>query len=140
MIKKLTDELMEELKQSGNIERYIKENEKYLIDLSLAEHLSQLTEEKQLVKSHVIKGAEINEIYGYQIFSGKRMPSRDKLICLCVSMNLDLNETQTTLKIARFAPLYPKVKRDSIIILGIEASLNVCNINCALFEEHEATL
>lgn len=140
MIKKSTDNLMNELIQTNNINQYMKENEKYLIDLSLSEHLNQLIKEKQLVKSQVIKQAELHEIYGYQIFSGKRMPSRDKLISLCVGMGLNTEETQATLKIAGFASLYPKNKRDSIILYGIEHSQTICNINQALFDMDDKTL
>ncbi|MGN0171995.1 MAG: XRE family transcriptional regulator [Acutalibacteraceae bacterium] len=140
MLKKPTDELLEQLRHSNTIDSYIKENEEYLIDCSLAEHLNAVSKEKHLVKSQVIKRAELNEIYGYQIFSGKRMPSRDTLLSICIGMGLNTEETQETLKIAGFAPLYPKNKRDSIILFGIENKQNVCAVNSSLFENHEDTL
>ena len=72
MLWKPTDDLMKELTRSEDLDQYIKENEAYFIDTSLAEALNQKLKEKELAKSTVIKAAEINEIYGYQIFSGKR--------------------------------------------------------------------
>ena len=76
-----------------------------MIDSALSNYLNQLLEEKSLKKSTVIKNSELNEIYGYQIFSGKRIPSRDKLISISFGLELSLEETQTLLKYAGFAPL-----------------------------------
>lgn len=77
---------------------------------------------------------------GYQIFSGTRNPSRDSLICVCVAMSLDINETQEILKVALFAPLYPKSTRDCIIINGIANKKTVAEINEALYNNGENTL
>ena len=99
--------------------------------------MNRIVKEKKIVKSKALKRAEINEIYGYQIFSGKRIPSRDKLIALCIGMELDLEETQSVLKCSGFAQLYPKSKRDSIIISGIEKGQSVFEINGLLYEYKE---
>ena len=97
-------------------------------------------EEKSLKKSTVIKNSELNEIYGYQIFSGVRNPSRDSLICLCSAMELNVEETQSLLQIGGFALLYPKNKRDVIIINGINSNLSVAKINENLYDNGENTL
>lgn len=140
MIKKPTDELMKDLLNSNNIEKYLKENEPYIIDLSIADFLNEYVKAKKLVKTQILKDAEMNEIYGYQIFSGSRKPSRDKLISICVGMGMSVDETQSAMKIAGFAPLYPKVKRDSIIIHGISQGYKVRDINNLLYNNKEDTL
>lgn len=140
MLWKPTDDLMEELTRSENLDQYIKENEAYFIDTSLAEALNQKMKEKGLAKSAVIKAAEINEIYGYQIFSGKRIPSREKLLCILIGMKLSLPEAQQLLKLAGYAPLYPKNIRDSIIISGLQHSKTVIEINELLYDHQESTL
>lgn len=140
MIKKPTNELLEQLNQSGNIEQYMKDNQEYLIDCTLSEYLNDLLKEKQLIKSKVIRNAEMNEIYGFQVFSGSRNPSRDTLLSICIGMGLNAEETQATLKIAGFAPLYPKNKRDSMILFGVEHQQGVCDINNTLYEQEEKTL
>lgn len=91
-------------------------------------------------KSTVIKNSELNEIYGYQIFSGKRIPSRDKLISISFGLELSLEETQTLLKYAGFAPLYPKQKRDSLLIWGKNHQFSIYQINELLYTENEDTL
>lgn len=140
MIKKPTDELMESLNSSPSIDNYLQKEQDYLITASLSVYLNQLISDKGLKKSQVIKDAELNEIYGYQIFSGKRLPSRDKLIALAFGMILSLEETQQLLKYAGFSPLYPKNKRDSIIIWGISHHLNICQTNEELYNQAEETL
>lgn len=140
MIKKPTDEMMDKLLKSNNIEEYIKENEEFFVDLTISQFLSQYIKAKKLTKSHVIKDAEISEIFGFQVLSGTRNPSRNTLLSLCIAMKMTLDEVQTTLKIAEFAPLYPKNKRDSIIILGIANGNGVCEINNELYDNNEETL
>lgn len=137
MQKKPTDELMSQLTQNADLDKYIKENEESFVNEPLSDILNKIAKEKRIVKSKALKRAEINEIYGYQIFSGKRIPSRDKLIALCIGMELDLEETQTVLKCSGFARLYPKSKRDSIIISGIEKGQSVFEINGLLYEYNE---
>lgn len=140
MQKKPTDELMKQLTQNADLEKYIKENEESFVNAPLSDILNRIVKEKKIVKSKALKRAEINEIYGYQIFSGKRIPSRDKLIALCIGMELDLEETQSVLKCSGFAQLYPKSKRDSIIISGIEKEQSVFEINGLLYEYKESLL
>lgn len=47
------------------------------------------------------------------------MPSRDKLIQLAIGLELDVEDTQTLLKMGGMAPLYAKIKREAAIIFCI---------------------
>lgn len=140
MIKKPTNELMEALNSSSSINSYLQKEEEHLINASLSVYLNQLLADKDLKKSQVIKNAELNEIYGYQIFSGKRLPSRDKLISLAFGFSLSLEETQQLLKYAGFSALYPKNRRDSILIWGISHRFNIYQTNEELYNQAEDTL
>lgn len=107
----------------------------------MSEYLCDLITEKNLKKADVIRKSELNENYAYQLFSGlKKSPARDKLICLSIGMNLTLNETNSVLKLAGLSPLYPRVKRDSIIIIGFNENKSVIEINEMLFENGEETM
>lgn len=140
MIKKPTNELMDALNQSSSIDEYINNEQDYMIDSTISDYLNQLLNEKSLKKSAVIKNSELNEIYGYQIFSGKRIPSRDRLISIAFGMGLSLDEAQALLKYTGFAPLYPKQKRDSLLIWGISHQFSIYQINDLLYTENENTL
>lgn len=140
MIKMPTDEMLEKLLKANNIEEYIKENQESFIDLTISQFLSEYIKVNKLTKSHIIKNAEISEIFGFQVLSGTRNPSRNTLLSLCIAMGMTVEEVQTALKIAKFAPLYPKFKRDSIIILGITKNKAVFEINNELYDNNEETL
>ena len=140
MIAKTTAELMDELMKANNIGEYLKQNSHYMVSEELSAYLSNILEKKGLVKSAVIKKTEMSEVMGYQIFSGVRNPSRDSLICLCSAMELSVEETQSLIQIGGFALLYPKNKRDAIIINGIDSNLTVARINENLYDNGENTL
>jgi hypothetical protein len=140
MQNKPTGDLLKDLKVSDDPVKFINENKQYMIDSDLGEHLKSMLAEKDMKKSDVLKRAEINEIYGYQLFAGTRKPSRDKLISLCSGMQLTLEQTQQLLKYAGLAPLYPKNERDCIIITGISSNAPVYKINEMLFDNKFNTL
>lgn len=140
MDSKPTDELLKQLNNCNNIDEYFKSNKNYLVNTTIAEYLYDVFNEKCLVKSRVFKKAEIDEIYGYQIFGGRKNPSRNTLLAICIGARFTLNETQAALKVAGYAPLYVKNKRDSIIIYGMNNGKAVCEINEMLYEKNEDTL
>lgn len=137
MINNPTDNIINSLKNCTSIEQFLESNEDNFINSKLCNCLCQKVIEKGLTKASVIKKAEISEIYGYQLFSGVSYPSRDTLICLCVGMGLNIDETQELLKVGGFASLYPRNRRDSIIMLGIKNKLSLCDINETLYSNNE---
>jgi predicted transcriptional regulator len=139
-MKKSTDELLNILDKNKNLSEYLSDNKDEFISDSLAEHLSRLLEEKQLKKAEVIKASLISTVYGYQIFSGLKAPSRDRLIQLALGMRLNLEETQRLLKIGGGSVLYPRNKRDSVIIYAINNSYSVLDCDEVLYELNEKTL
>ena len=114
---------------------------KYFSDDQTARLDAFITERSpEMPRLNAARPAEINDIYGYQLFAGSRKPSRDKLIALCIGMSLTLDRTQALLKATGFAPLYAKNKRDSILIFGIQNNQTVLEINTALYDHAEPTL
>lgn len=139
MLKKTTDDLLADLKKSRDLDLYLKENEQHFALDGIGAYLDRIIEERGLKKAQVFRDAEINEIYGYQIFAGTRTPSRNKLIALCISMGLDAEETDRALKYMGESPLYARSRRDSIILAGMLKGCSVMQINSLLYE-HGAEL
>lgn len=140
-MQKSTTELLNELKNFDSFKEYEKINKNYMINKTLSQYLCDLLEEKHLKKSDVIRKGELNESYAYQMFSGvKSTPSKDKLICLSIGMDLSVDETNSLLKLAGLSPLYPRIKRDSIIIINMNNKKSVVEINEELYNEGEETL
>ena len=130
---KTTDELFNILKNES-INSYLKNNENELINNPICKYLNMLIDEKNLVKADMIKKSNIQINYAYQILSGLKFPSRDKLIALCFGAELNIDETQTLLKYSGYAPLYPRNKRDSIIISSLKSHASVIDCNILLDE------
>lgn len=140
MKEKNTNDLLKTLSKINKYEEYPEKCNDSFIDTSIAENLNRIIKEKNLVKSEVIRKSEIDEVYGYQIFSGKKNPTRDYIIALSIGMELSLEETQQLLKSCKYPFLYAKIKRDSIIIFGINKHLDVPSINELLYNQNEDTL
>lgn len=139
-MQKDTSEIVKELGLCPDFQSFYSENRDYMISGNLAELLGQLLEKKGLKKSQVIKNSEVFEIYGYQIFSGVRVPDRKKLLCIAVGMRLNIAETQQLLKCAGYSQLYVKLPFDSIVLYGLCKNLSVVQINELLYEYELETL
>lgn len=135
-----TAEIVKELSLCPDFQTFYQENKDYMISQNLAELLAQLLEQKKLKKSQVIKNAEFSEVYGYQIFSGIRVPERKKLLCLAVGMGLNIEETQRLLKCTGYSQLYVKLPFDSIVLYGLCQNMSVVQINELLYEYGLETL
>lgn len=131
---KSTDELMNEIKQTNEIEKFIEKNGNEFTDKPLHEMLNEIITEKRLKKSEVIKGSGLNRVYAYQILAGKKSPSRDKLIAFCFGLQLNVDEMNSLLKSVGMPVLYARNKRDSIIIFAINSGKSVFLANNLLFE------
>jgi len=136
MKQKDTDKLLELLRRAGDIDSYLNDNADFLLDCTLKEYLNALILEKKLTIAQISRNANLNDAYCYQFLSpsNPRNPSREVLLSLCIGMHLNLDETQLALKIAKYAALYPKDERDSMIIFGIETSQSLVEINTTLYD------
>ena len=140
MIQKNTNDLKQELMDSPSLDEFLAENRENFNTDEARILLNSLFERKGLPKAQLAKHASISEIYLHQIFSGKRIPSRNRLLCLCYGLDATLDETQELLKLFGAAQLYPKNCRDAIIIYGLLHSTSLFEINDKLFLENEESL
>ncbi len=143
MNKDKTVELMSVLNNIENescLDEFIKIAKENFSDLSLPNFFESICKEKNISKSLLIKNAEIDRTYGYQILSGSKKPSRDKIIQLCLSARLNLEESNKALKLGNVGELYPKNPRDSILIFGINKNLNISKIDELLYNRNFETL
>lgn len=137
---KSTDDLRQELMESPDLEQYLAENDTFFSSKDAAAMLNQLFKKCGLSKAALAKRSGMSDIYLHQIFSGRRNPSRSRLLCLCIGLGASLEETQELLKLCGLAQLYPKLRRDAIIIYGLTHRLSLFSINDSLFSSDEETL
>lgn len=134
LVKKMkeTEELMSELINDNNVETYFLNNKEDLFNKDQADHLNALLKKYNLTKSEVISNSGLNNKYAYHIFSGVRVPSRDKVISLAFGFKMNLKDTQRLLKFFKYSELYSRDERDCIIILAIENHKNLVDTNIDL--------
>ena len=95
---KSTEELLKTLKHSAGIASYLTQEQENLTALPLHLYLEKLFAETNITPSQCIRDSGLDRTYCYQIFSGKKLPSRDKVLALCFGLWLDFEETQRLLK------------------------------------------
>ncbi len=127
-----TSTLLRRIFKAANLHSYLDENEKSLVALTFTEHLEMLCRERNIIREHVIGRAGIERGFGHQLFRGSRKPSRDNVLRLAFGFGLDVEETQTLLRVARRAPLYPRIKRDAAIIYGLAHHNTIIEIQTSL--------
>ena len=111
-----TAELENELSKIEQIEDFFDANQDSFKDFNLSKYLNWLIVEKNLSKADVIRKSELDYIYAYHIFSGrKKKPSRNKIISLALAMNLSVKETQRLLYYAEVE----KLSKSGVIPLAL---------------------
>lgn len=134
-----TATLMHRLFKAPDITNFLTVNGDMLQMPDFYAYITKLCAEKGLVRERVIKQSQIERTYGHQLFNGRRVPSRDKVIQLAFGLGLNVDETQQLLKIAQKSALYPKLRRDAVILFCISHGLDVLDAQ-TLLETQRLTL
>lgn len=125
-----TSGLTEILKNAKNINIFLQENQSSITDPTLQKYLGELLSSKGLKRQDVIKNAELDSNYINQLFSGiKTKPGRNQALSLAFGFGLNNEETARLLKIAGVGALYPKNKRDAVIIHALETGKPITQTN-----------
>lgn len=140
MNEKNTDTLQQELMSTNNLDRFLTENDASFRDVPLQEAIQCIFDEKGMSKAQLAKQSGISEVYLHQLFSGRRFPSRSRLLCLCFGLGATVDEAQSLLQQARHAPLYSRDRRDAIIIFALSHHMTLFEANDKLFTENMDTL
>lgn len=130
---KTTDELCHEIKAATDIEYYLRNNKKSMLTSTLPQHLKLLLSQKGLSRAEVVRGSLLDRAYVYQIFSGEKTPSRDKLIALAFGLRLTDVETQKMLKLSCNRELYARDERDALILFALKQEMPILAANELLF-------
>lgn len=105
-----------------------------LDNLTFPEYLKHIIEIKHVSKAQVLSKTTIQRNYGYQIFDGSKIPNKDKVVQLSLALGLDLHVTNNLLSLSNNGMLYPKVKRDALLIYCIENQKSIFETNELLME------
>lgn len=132
---KNTDEMQQEILSSDNIYDVLDNNRESFRCEDLADHLKSILAKKNIKPADAIRKSGLDRSYGHQIISGRKAPSRDKLIALSFGMDLTLDETNDLLKVSRNRTLYARDQRDAVIIFALTNKLSLIETNQLLFDK-----
>jgi hypothetical protein len=133
--KESTSTLLQRIFKTTSLERLIKRFDESEYDVPpLNEYITALCKDRNAVPQHIIEKADIERTYGHQLFNGTRTPSRDKVLQLAFGFELDFDETQKLLTVARKSILYPKIKRDAVIIYALNHGYDIVAVQTSLFD------
>ena len=140
MTRRNTDEMTTELKNTTDLKRFLDENTEHFSTKDFSRLLKDAIRKKGMSKAEVAKAAGMSDVYLHQLISGRRSPSRTRLLCICIGLGLTVDETQTLLFHAGMGQLYARNRWDAIIIYGIEHKMDLFSINDLLFDANEDTI
>ena len=126
-----TNTLMKRLFKANDLDAYMKGNESQFGSPDFQAMLKDFCEKRGLLPARVIEQSQIERTYGHQLFNGTRRPSR---------MGLNVEETQKLLRAAGKSPLYPRLRRDAVILFGIRKSFSILDVQEALAKYRLTTL
>lgn len=135
---RLTEELLERLLASATPEAYL--GEKLTVDRTLSDYLHELLEKRGLKRADVVRASGINGTFVYDVFKGKSHLGRDNAIMFAFGLGCDLRETQRLLRLDGVSELWPKVRRDAVIIWCVEHGLTRAQADDELYRLGEKTL
>ena len=137
---KNTDDLRQELMESPDLDQFLTDNQEDFDGGRIGEMLNALFQKHRISKAALARLSGMSEVYLHQVFAGRRNPSRSRLLCLCFGLDATVEETQLLLKHCGHAQLYPKNRRDAIILYGLANNMDLFDIHDELFRENEETL
>ncbi len=133
-----TEELEDALKNEKDIDIFLDENKDNFISDSFSDYYVSILEKNGISKADAIRETYLKDNYIYQILRGlKSNPSRNIVLQLAFGAHMNLTETNRALKLCGLSVLYPKIKRDAVIISAInnKQTLKECNLKLASLSE-----
>ena len=112
-----TEDIEKKLIRTNDFDKnMIKENAPTEFSILLNKYL----DEKEQTKAEVIRKLNINRNYGYLIFNGNRIPTRNCIIQMGLILKLDIDEINNMLKSAEKPPLYVRNVVDAKVFYAVK--------------------
>lgn len=123
-----------------SIDSILDDAAEYFLDSELAAYLSDVIKDIGYTKGAVLEKANIDEVTGFQIFSGITHPTFNTLLRICVAATFTLTETQKAIELAGYAPLNSNNERDRILMHCIMYMKSISEVNSLLYEANVTLL
>lgn len=131
---KSTSVLLNDISASPSAEVFLSRNEESFADKLFQKQVLNHIAAKRITKLELVKRSYLNASYVYDILNAKKRPSRDTVLRLAFGLRLNLAECNRLLKFAEYSDLYPRDKRDAVIIFHIMNGSGLPEANDQLHE------
>lgn len=136
-----TDELLKVLKEKDSLDSFLSENANEMVCNDLKKVMEEMLDKYGMSRRDVVTSTHIERSYLYRLMSGDRInPSRDVLLQFGLALKADLDDVQKMLRVACLAMLYPRVKRDAVIIHCLNNKEGVTRCDQVLYDHGEKLL
>lgn len=130
MQKKYTDQLMEDIRHCTDIEKCVEKNQKYFFDNQVfSQYLDKLLKKYGKKMQDLINETDYSKPMLYHIKKNERVGSQRTILQIGIAIGVTVDEMQQLLKLSHNQELYPRYQRDFIILCGIQAGLNLYEID-----------
>ncbi len=120
-----TDSLLKRIFKTKSLSGFLERNEEHMQSPDFCGMLRTYCEERDMIPEKAILRAQIDRTYGHQLFNGTRRPSRDKVLQLALGIGLSVDETQRLLQSAGKSALYPRIRRDAVLLYCLKNALGM---------------
>lgn len=140
-MRKSTEDLLEELQNENcKIDEYLKGNGESFVYDKIKDFRETAIEKSGYSKSNIINKSDFSYCYFYDVINGRKIPGRDKIIRLILTMHLSVDECQEALRISGRSALYPRIRRDAIILFAISNGYSIYQLSELLADAGEEPL
>lgn len=129
-----TSTLMRRLFKAPDLDSFINENAVHFQEQPLSSYLSELCQKTGAVRNQIILRSGIERSFGHQIFRGVRNPSRDIVLRLAFALGLNVEGTQRLLAAAQKSQLFPRIRRDAVLLYCLHNNLGITQTQTILEE------
>ena len=129
-----TLELWAKLFKSASVEQYLFGSDAIQELPEFSEYIKMLAEERGEKPETVISRGGIESSFGHKLFAGTRKPSRDTVLQLAFGFEMNADDAQKLLKVARATAMHPRVKRDAVIAYCLQYRKSFMEVQQLLFE------
>lgn len=127
-----SDKLHAQIKETNSFAEFWERHKEQIVHQPLSQYLCALLDKKGLKRSDVVVKTGLDKAYVYEIFAGKKHPSRDKLIIIALGLNFSEAETQRMLRLSGHRALWPKDERDALFLYAIQRRMSLEDVHTEL--------
>lgn len=140
MHRRTTEELLSILNSSEHLPQTLEELSDDFTAPPFTQLLAQYMAQQQLNAAKLSELCLMSRSFTYQLCDGRRAPSRDIVLRLALVLRLSVQDAQRFLCSAQRGMLYPRVRRDAVLIFALKEHLDMTDADDLLTASGELPL